>query len=366
MTAALNKPRRWILGAWAVALLLIAITAGPARAATYPAGVSTFSGGLEGWKVTSSSCSIIGLPLLCTAETGYDASQGNPAGSLQAETSYLLNLLALFKGEASFESPNFTVSDSGAGVVTIQRGFLNSDLVKLNPQLEYTVSVVDKTLGTANKAITETVASESAFLNKQGTAPLVAGHTYAIAIAATTSSSVAELGITGSATALFDNISLTTSKTDDGGGGGGGGGVNGGSGGSGGNGAGGNNGGSGGNGAGSTGAFSSERLAKLLRSTMTGRATVKGNRVFVKAKCPAKLGTACRVRVQGLLRKGRPATAPRTVKIAKGKGKRLVLRVKPKFRKTVAKRKKLLFKQTVKAAGTKATVYKRIKLIRHR
>lgn len=352
MTGALNKPRRWILGAGAVALLLLATTTGSARAATYPAGGSTFSGGLEGWKVTSSSCTVGGQPLLCTAESDYDASQGNPAGSLATKTSYLLNLAALFRGEASFESPSFTVSDSGAGVVSVQRAFSNGDLVKLNPQLEYTVSLLDKTAGAASKAITETLGGESAFLNKQGTAPLIAGHIYAIQITTVTSSSVAELGITGSATALFDNVSLTTSKSDDGGGPGGG------------NGAGGAN---GGNGAGGgDGAFSSSRLASLLRASMTGTAAVKGNRVFIKAKCPAKVSTACRVTVQGMLKKGKPATAPRTAKIAKGKSKQLVLKVKPKLRKVVAKRKKLLFKQTVKAAGTKATVYKRIKLIRHK
>lgn len=353
LTGALNKPLRWILGAGAVALLLIAITAGPVRAATYPAGGSSFSGGLEGWKVTNSSCTLIGVPLLCTAESNYDASQGNPAGSLATKTSYLLNLLALFKGEAGFESPNFTVSDSGAGVVSVQRAFSSGDLVKLNPQLEYTVSLLDKTAGTATKAIEETVSGESGFLGKQGTAPLIAGHTYAISIAATTSSSVAELGVTGSASALFDNVSLTTSKTDDNGGGGGGGGGNG-------------SGGNGGSGGGATSRLSDARLLGLLRSNMTGTATVKGNRVFIKASCPAKINAACKVTIQGLLKRGKPATAPRTAKIAKGKSKQLVLKVKPKLRKAVAKRKKLLFKQTVKAAGAKATVYKSMKLIRRK
>jgi len=351
LTGALNKPLRWILGAGALALLLIATSAGPARAATYPApGGSTFSGGLEGWKVTSSNCSLIGVPLLCTTEAGYDASEGSPAGSLQSKTSYLVNALALFKGESSFESPTFTVSDSGAGAVTIQRSFLDSDLAKLSPQLEYTVSLVDKTVGASTKVISETVTGESPFATKQGPAPLVAGHTYAITIAATTSSTVVELGISGSATARFDNVSLATSSTDGAGGG---------------NGANGGNGGNGANGDGGKGTLSDSRLANLLRSSMTGRATVKGNRVFVKAKCPAKLRVACRVTVQGLLKKGKPATATRTVKIAKGKAKQLVLKVKPKLRKVVAKRKKLLFKQTVQAAGAKATVYKRIKLIRH-
>ena len=353
MTGALNKPGRRILGAGALALLLIAITAGSARAATYPPpGGSSFSGGLEGWKVTSSSCSLIGLPLLCTTEAGYDASDGSPAGSLQSKTSFLLNAAALFKGESSFESPSFTVADSGAGAITVARSFLDSDLVKLSPQLEYTVSLVDKSVGASTKVITETVTGESPFTAKQGSAPLVAGHTYAITIAATTSSTVAELGISGSATARFDNVSLSTSSTD---------GAGGGSGGNGGNGSGGN----GANGDGGNGAFTDSRLASLLRSSMTGSATVKGNRVFIKAKCPAKLGVACRVTVQGLLKKGKPATAARTAKIAKGKGKQLVLKVKPKLRKVVAKRKKLLFKETVKAAKARATVFKRIKLIRH-
>ena len=240
MTRALDKPLRWIFGAGALALLLIAITAGPARAATYPPpGGTPCSGGLEGWKVTGNNCSVIGLPLLCTTESGYNASDGNPAGSLQSKTSYLLNALALFKGESSFESPSFTVSDSGAGALSIQRALLDSDLVKLWPQLEYTVSLVDKTVGASTKVITETVTAESPFATKQGSAPLVAGHTYAIAIAATTTSTVAELGISGSARALFDNVSLATSSTD-------------GNGGNGGNGA----GGSGGDGSGDKGAFS--------------------------------------------------------------------------------------------------------------
>ena len=339
-----------MVGAGAVALLLLAITAGSARAATYPPpSGSSFSGGLEGWKVTSQSCTVIGVPLLCTTDSGYEASQGSPAGSLQSKTSYLVNAAALFRGEASFESPSFTVSDSGAGAISIQRAFLDSDLAKLTPQLEYTVSLVDKTVGASTKAITETVTTESPFATKQGSAPLIAGHTYAITIATTTSSTVAELGVSGSATALFDNVSLSTSSADGGAGG---------------------NGGNGGNGAGNggngNGSLSDSRLATLLRSSLNGSATVKGNRVFVKAKCPAKLGVACRVTVQGMLKKGKPATAPRTAKIAKGKSKQLVLKVKPKLRKAVAKRKKLLFKETVKAAKAKATVWKRIKLIRHR
>jgi hypothetical protein len=344
LTGAFDRPLRWTLGAGALALLLIAILAGPARAATYPtASGSGFSGGLEGWKVTNGNCTAIGLPLLCTAENGYDASEGNPAGSLQAKTSYLLNALALFKAEAGFESPDFTADASGAGAISVQRAFADSDLVKLNPQLEYTVSLVDKTAAASTKAITETVAAESGFATKQGTAPLVAGHIYAIVIAATTSTGTAELGVSGSATARFDNVSLTT---------GGSGGGNGG------------NGGNGGEANGVSNKFSDAHLESLMRSSLTGSAAVKGNRVFVKAKCPAKVGATCKVRVQGLLKKGKPATAPRTAKIAKGKSKLLVLEVKPKLKAKVAKRRSLLFKETVNASKAKATVYKTLKLIR--
>jgi hypothetical protein len=71
VTGVLDKPLRSIAGAGAVALLVIAIIAGPARAATYPPpGGSSFSGGLEGWRVTNNTCTVIGLPLLCSAETG--------------------------------------------------------------------------------------------------------------------------------------------------------------------------------------------------------------------------------------------------------------------------------------------------------
>lgn len=349
MTGALDRPLRWTLGAGALALLLIAVLAGPARAATYPAaGGSTFGSGLEGWKVTNSNCTVAGLPLACTAENGYDASQGNPNGSLQAKTSYLLNALALFKGEASFESPEFTADASGAGAVSVQRSFADSDLVKLNPQLEYTVSLVDKTAAASTKAITDTVTAESGFVTKQGTAPVVAGHTYALVIAAATSTGTAELGVTGSATALFDNVSLTTGGSGSGGAGNGGGAGSGGEGGE----------------SNASNKFSDARLESLLRSSLTGSAAVKGNRVYVKAKCPAKVPVACRVRVQGLLKKGKPATAPRTAKIAKGKSKQLVLKVKPKLKSKVAKRRSLLFKETVKAATAKATVYRTLKLIR--
>ena len=58
------------------------------------------------------------------------------------------------------------------------------------------------------------------------------------------------------------------------------------------------------------------------------------------------------------------ATATRKVTVRKGKVKRVALKVRPKAKARVAKSKRLLFKERVRAGGAKATVYKRLKLIR--
>jgi hypothetical protein len=46
--------------------------------------------------------------------------------------------------------------------------------------------------------------------------------------------------------------------------------------------------------------------------------------------------------------------------------KRFVLKVKPKARGKLATKKRLLFKETVKAGSAKATVFKQLRLIRSR
>ena len=60
-------------------------------------------------------------------------------------------------------------------------------------------------------------------------------------------------------------------------------------------------------------------------------------------------------------RKADPNSPPTLVTV---KAKTLVLKVKPKARAKLVQRKQLLFKQTLKAGSAKATVYKRLKLIR--
>jgi len=312
------------------------VAAGQARAAVYPSGGSTFSGSAEGWKTAQPPACNIDLAGLCTATAGYDGANGNPAGSLAATTSVVVNLGGLFKSTAVFESPNFTATEGGPATLSVDRQLASGSLLDLTPKLDYTVTLVDRTGGDSTNVITDSVSGAAeTFASKEAATKLIAGHTYALLIDSETSSSVANVGLLGSASARFDNVSVTVGSGAGGGGGG--------------------------------GSLTNSQLTTLMQNSLIGPAVLKkGKRIFVKAKCPAKVGRACTVTVQGLLKKGKPATSKRTAKIAKGKTKQLVLRVKPKLKGKVAKKNRLLFKQTVKAGPAKATVYKNLKLIRRR
>ncbi len=148
----------------------------------------------------------------------------------------------------------------------------------------------------------------------------------------------------GTTSTRFDNVSLTLGADGDGGSGAGKG--------------------KGGGGSESGDGLTDRRLLAAISGNLAAPAVLKGKRLFVKVRCPAAVGHGCRVTLQGLLQKRRTATTKRVVKIAPGKSKRIVLKVKPKAQKKIAPRKRLLFKQTVKAGPAKATVYKRLKLIR--
>jgi hypothetical protein len=336
------------------ALAATCLVAGSAQAATYPSGGGAFNGGLEGWTMPAKASCNIPLMGLCTATAGYDGENGNPAGSLVVNTSILLNLGGAFKSTAAFQSPNFTASEGGAATLHVDRQLDSGNLLDLAPKATYVVTLIDRSSGVSSEVIADSVDGNAAgFAGKDGAATLIDGHTYAISIDAETSSSVANVGLLGSSALRFDNVSLTVGS----------------SGGNGGNGAGGNGnkGGNGGNGNGAGNGFSGlsdSRLLSLLQSGGAGTAVLKGNRLFVKTPCPAKVGRSCRVSIQGLLKKHKPATTQRTSKVAKGKAKQLVLKVKPKAKAKLAKSKRLLFKETVKAGQAKATIYKRLKLIR--
>jgi hypothetical protein len=355
-----------ITGAALMALLAFSATAGAAT--VYPNGGSGFNGSQEGWEASEGECNIglLGFLGVCKAKGFYEAGVGNPKGSLAAETEILVNLGGLFKASENFVSPNFTVAEGGSGTLHLERELVSKNILNLAPSATYTARVLDRTAKTTTSALTEAVTgSEEAFVGKDAAVTLAPGHTYAIELATETSSSVAGVGLLGSSWLRFDNVAITVGTATNGGGSGGNGG-NGGNGKSGGNGnnGSGSNGKSGGSGGGA-GGVSGARLESLLKSSsLVGSAVLKGNRLTVRAKCPAKVKATCTLRLQGMLNRHRAATTGRRARVKQGKTKRFALKVKPAARKQVKKKGRLLFKEVARVGKSKATVYKSLRLAR--
>lgn len=336
----MRTPRRLgVLPAVCCVAVAAALLASPAQAATsvYPAGGGTFTGGAQGWEATEASCSV---PLLCTASGGYDGSAGNPPGSIAASTTIGLNLLTVFKSTVTLRSPDFTVAGAGDATLHLDRQFAAGSLLDLAPQATYKVFLLDRTSGDKSEVMTEDLSNDPSFVGKDRAVTVDQGHRYALSIVVDTSSTVAGTGLlSGTTSVRFDNVALTVEPAAA----------------------------NGGKGGGGAGGLTDAQLASLLRggsASLIGPAVLKGNRLTVKTKCPAKVGRACRISLQGMLNRRKAATTKRNGKVAKGKTRKFVLKVKPKARKKVAKSKRLLFKQTVKAGKAKATVYKRLKLVR--
>ena len=342
MNRSIDTPIRGATAVGGLVLIALALALGAgasqARAASvYPAGGGTFTGGAQGWEATEASCNV---PALCTAAGGYDGANGNPPGSIAVNTTIGLNLLTLFKSTVTLQSPDFTVSDAGDATLHLDRQFASGSLVDLAPQAAYNATLIDRTAGGKSEVLTESIPAASEFIGKDHAASVKAGHTYALSIKTETSSTVAGTALLGGTTSLrFDNVSLSVDSS----GGGRGGGAGGGSG---------------------SGGASDQQLRSLIGGSLIGPAVLKGNKVTVKAKCPAKVGVACRITLRGMLSRKKPATSSRKAKVAKGKTKKFVLRVKPKGLKKVSRSKRLLFKETVRAGTAKATLYKRLKLIK--
>jgi hypothetical protein len=349
-----HRIRLWSAVLSAVALLGLGLFAGRSQAATsvYPAGGSGFTANAEGWTPGATSCTPIAL--LCTAEAAYDSGAGNPPGSISARTTVTLNLISLFKGNVVWNSPQFTVPLGpivGASL-RLERAFAAGGLVDVEPKGTYTAILRDLSTGSAVPLFSEEVGkADSAFAPRSATASVVGGHTYQVSIEASTAQSTLSLSLlSGTSDLRFDNVGLRV-ETAEGGGGGGAGGD-------------GSVGGAGGDG-GKFGQLSDARLLSLLRRDAASTPVVlKGNRLFAKVSCPAAVGRACRVAAQGMLSRRKAATTKRNVKVPKGKSKQIVLRVKPKAKKQVAKRKRLLLREAVKAGSAKATLYRSRALIR--
>src|ERR1700710_2957259 len=249
------------LGVISLALML-SVSASQARAATsvYPAGGSTFTGGAQGWEATEASCNV---PALCTASGGYDGADGNPPGSIAADTTIGLNLLTLFKSTVNLQSPDFTVAAGGDATLHLDRQLASGSLVDLAPQATYDVTLIDRTAGTKSEVLTEAMPAASEFIGKDHAASVKAGHVYALSIGTETSSTVAGTALLGGTTSLrFDNVSLTVDSSGGGGGGSGG-------------------------GSGAPGDLTDQQLQSLMGGSVIGPAILEGSKITVKVKCPA-------------------------------------------------------------------------------
>jgi hypothetical protein len=351
-----SLPRRIAATAVASVAILGLSLATSASAATskYPPNSAArgFSGDAAGWTSSSDSEGTCLAPLLCArVENSFQGAGGADDGGF-IRSAYTGAVGATAVGgttTGTWESPSFTYDGAAGRAATSvsfaldRRASVDQLLAVAGNAAEYTVRLIDLSEGGEALSLipAATLAGANAWtgvsrgsIDPEG---LTVGHDYRIQITSRYTSGTSVL-VTGSAD--YDNVVLSASDGTASGKGKGSG--------------------SGG------GALSEQRLEDLLRQATPGTAVLNGSgkRLFVRVKCPRKIGHACRTTAQGLLRKRRPATAKRTVHLRSGRSKLIVLRVKPKARERVAKRKRLLVRQKVRAGKVTATVVKSCRLIR--
>jgi Ca2+-binding RTX toxin-like protein len=206
-----------------IACLMAFAIASQAQAATtqYPAGGSTFSGGSQGWTSTENECSLLsGVSVACSTTNAYDGTVGNPAGSITTRVEVTLNVLGLFQGAGTWQSPAFTVPAGDpvtAATFRYDRRVDSEGVLDLQPSSEVVVSLFDEAAGTSTTVSTETVTTDlDTFTARSVAVPAGAvqpGRSYRLRIRTSTGSSVA--GVLGQADTRFENASLsvTTGKS---------------------------------------------------------------------------------------------------------------------------------------------------------
>lgn len=342
-----------------LATILLAIPAAAGAAdSKYPSANAArgFDGGAAGWDSSTSTEGVCLPPLLCASvENSFQGSGGADGGGFirSAYTGVVGAMGVAGTTTAVWQSPPFTYSGAAGAVPTAlnfhmdRRASVDQLLAVDGNSAEYSVQLVDLSAGGESSTLIAptTLAGARSWTDAGRGAidpsALTIGDEYRIQISSRYTSGTSVL-VTGSAD--YDNVVLSAIEGNGGGNKG-------------------NGNGNGGDGKGS-GAFSSQRLEELLRQSTPGTAALQGKRLLVRVKCPRKVGRQCRTTVQGLLRKGRPATVKRTVRLRAGKSRLVALRVKPKAREQVAKRKRLLVRQKVHAGKATATVFKTRLLVR--
>ncbi len=329
-----------------------------AATAKYPpdAAARGFNGGLAGWTSTAGFEGSCLPPLLCPSATNSFQSSGGADGGGFIRSAYqgVVGVMAIGGTTTSvYTSPQFLYRGAGGeaadavGFEMDRRASVDELLAVSGNAATYAVRLIDDTAGgeTISVIAPTTLAGANSWLGTpQATVDpdrLVQGHAYRIAIESTYVTGTSAL-VSGSAD--YDNVVLSAST--------GAGSAE----------AGRRRGGRNADGSG----LSPQRLSALFGNALPATAVVKGNgkQLFVRVKCPRKVGRSCRIAAQGMLTKRKPATNRRSVKVRRGKAKLLKLRVKPKARKEVRTRKRLLVRHRVRAGKVSATIYKKRKLIR--
>jgi hypothetical protein len=339
-----------------LASLTLTLPATTAADSQYPPDPAArgFSGGLAGWSGSTGFDGSCLPPLLCPSVTNSHQASGGADGGGFVRSAYqgVAGAMAVAgTSTAVWTSPTFTYSGDGGGrpdAVSFRmdrRASVDQLLAVSGNSATYSVRLANLSEGGETiSLIPPTTLAGAKDWRSVASAPvdpdrLDLGDEYRLLI---TSTYVTGTSALASGSADYDNVTLRAgdesgagnrkAKGKDGGGSG-----------------------------------NSERsLLDLLRASAPGTAAVVagGKRLLVAVKCPAKLDRTCRMSAQGLLRKGRPATARRSVKVRKGKRKLVALRVKPKARSRMIKRKRLLVRQKVRVGKRSATLVKSRKLIR--
>ncbi len=359
MRSALSRRTAVVAAVFLAGILLTLPAVAGAASSKYPpaAAARGFDGGLAGWTSSSSTDGACLPPLLCASvDNSFQGSGGaDDGGFVRSSYTGVVGAMAVAgTATAVWQSPAFTYAGAaGASPTAVsfaldRRASVDQLLAVDGNSAQYSVQLIDLTEG--GEALTliapATLAGARSWTNvSRGSidpGSLTAGHDYRIQI---TSRYTSGTSVLASGSADYDNVVLAATTGRGGAGNGNGDGA-----------------GSGKN----AGALSSQRLEDLLRGATPGTATLGGNgkRLFVRVKCPRKVGRTCRTSVQGLLKKGRPATKRRSVRLRSGKAKLIALPVKPKASKQLATRKRLLVRQKVRAGKATATLFKSRRLIR--
>jgi hypothetical protein len=345
-----------VVAACLVSLLLLVTSVASAASTKYPPAdaARSFNGGLAGWTASSSFDGNCLMPVLCpSVASSFQATGGaDDGGFIRSAYTGVAGATAVGgTTRAVWTSPRFTYARSGGDgpdVVSFEmqrRSNVDQLLAVAGNSATYSVRLVDLSAGGESISLIApaSLAGANDWTSTQTSVDpgrLVAGHEYELLIPSTYVTGTSVL-VGGSAD--YDDVTL---RVSDGGAADGGGGD--------------------GKRSGRRDAVgdSARELLGLLRESTPGTATLAGKRLLVAVKCPVKLERNCRIGAQGLLRRGKPVSARRNVKVRSGKRKLVALRVRPPFRDRLAKRKRLLVRQKVKVGKTAATLLKSRKLIR--